>query len=115
MSMSLKTVGADADACQASRFASRAQAPAKISPDAKASALRVRRGGIRGSSWGTHPGREGQAVLSSWQPPTEDETNSCRAIAQPPAAAFLPMPASGRNIGSESDAHATGRTCQDHR
>ena len=68
MSTSLKTVGADADACQASRFASGAQAPAQISPDAKASALRVRHGGIRESSWGTDPGGEGQAVISSWNP-----------------------------------------------
>ena len=68
MSTSLKTVGADADAYQASRFASRAQAPTQISPDAKASALRVRRGGIRESSWGTDPSGKSQAVISSWQP-----------------------------------------------
>ena len=100
MSTSLKTVGADADACQASCFASRAQAPAQLSPDAKASAMHVRRGETLELSYGTDPGGESQDVLSSWQPPTEDETNSCRAIAQPPAAAVFPMPACGSNVGS---------------
>ena len=77
MSTSLKTVGAEADGCQASCFASRAQAPAPLSPDAKASAMHVRRGETLELSYGTDPGGEGQDVLSSWQ--TLRKTGEIRA------------------------------------
>ncbi len=112
MSVSLQAVGTSADAGQAWRLTGMAQAPVQISPDAKASAMRIRRGGTRESSYDTDPGGKTNPYLAT-QPPTEGETNSCRAIAQPPAAAVFPMPASGRNIAFEFDANATGRTCQE--
>lgn len=112
MSISLPAVGADADAGQASRLTSRAQAPVRVRPDAKASAMSIRRGGTRETSYDTNPGGK-TSPYPATQPPAEDETNSCRAMAQPPAAALFPMPASGRNIAFEFDDNATGRTCQE--
>lgn len=65
MSMSLPTVGAGADAGQASRLTSRAQAPVRISPDAKASAMRIRRGGTRDLSYDTDPGSKTSPYLTT--------------------------------------------------